>query len=213
MTVDTRRTIKRWRHALEALLPVAAIAAWTWLEPFGHSRILDKVFAVFLGIILLFVMWRDGFPTACEAGIARHGQHMKAIARSVLSVLPLIIILIVWAWLDKRLYVNIAILRALVCYPIGALVQEAAVFVYLLPRLEQAWGRQWGLCMTAILFGALHLPNPLLTVGSILLVFILSWSWRRERSLVALAVAHGLVGAVCNKAVHVSMRVGARWFH
>lgn len=165
-----------------------------------------------IGVILLIVMWREGFPTAYDAGIARHGRHTRATLRSVTSVLPLIIILIAWAWFSGRLYANMAIFRALTCYPIGALIQEAAVVVYLLLRAEEAWGRQGGLLATAALFGAVYLPTPLLTAGSILLVIILAYSWRRERSLIALAVAHGLVGAICNKTVHVSMRIGASWF-
>jgi membrane protease YdiL (CAAX protease family) len=212
MTPHSQLLLPRWRAAAEVILPVVAISAWTWIEPMGHSHRLDVLFGIFLGVIIITIAWREGLPSAQEAGLSPHTPHARAIVRSLLAVLPLLVAVVAWAWATGRLYADAALLRALIFYPFGAFVQEAVVFVFVLPRAEAAWGQRTGLAATALLFGALHLPNPLLSPGSVLLVLALSWGWRRERSLIALALAHGLLGAVCDKAIHVSMRIGISWF-
>jgi len=212
MTPHSQLLLPRWRAAAEALLPVVAISVWKWIEPLGHSRPLDMLFGIFLGVIIITIAWREGFPSAQEAGLSPHTPHARALGHALLAVLPLLVAVIVWAWATGRLYADAALLRALICYPFGAFMQDAAVFVFVLPRAEAAWGQRTGLAATALLFGAVHLPNPLLSPGSVLLVLVLSWGWRRERSLIALALAHGLLGAVCDKAIHVSMRIGMSWF-
>jgi len=202
----------RGRAALEAVFPAAAVSSWVWLEPLGRTRALDLAFGLVLAVVLLLLEKRGGFPSAEDAGLGRGAPHARAIARSLAAVLPLLVALVAWGGLSGRLYASAALPRALLLYPLGALVQDAVVFVFVLPRLEAVAGQRAGLAATALLFGATHLPNPLLTVGSALLVLALSISWRRDRSLVALALAHGLLGAVFDKAIHVSMRIGAPYF-
>ena len=201
------------RAAFGIFVPMAAFIIWKWLEPFGHSRRLDVLFGVVLGVLMLKIVWQDGLPTLQQAGLkAPCKHHALAALRSVGTVLPLVAVVVVWAWITGRLYGSLSLFRALVFYPFGALVQEGIVFMYLLPRAKILWGERGGLIATALLFGMLHLPNPLLTTGSLVLVLILAQSWQRDRSLIALALAHGILGAVCDKAVHVSMRIGISWF-
>lgn len=200
------------RQLLEVGLPLAALMLWKWLEPFGHSRILDTIFGILLALCLLLIIAKQGFPTIQEAGLSPQSPHAKATIFALLTVLPLIAILVVGAYFTGRLYADKALFRAVVFYPFGALVQEAVVFLFILPRMESILGARGGIIATALLFGAIHLPNPLLTIGSCLLVLTLYRGWTRYRSLIALAIAHGVLGAVCDKAVHVSMRIGASWF-
>jgi membrane protease YdiL (CAAX protease family) len=202
------------KAAFGIFVPIAAFIIWKWLEPLGHSRRLDVLFGVVLGGVMLKIVWQDGLPTLQQAGLTPpFKRHAVAALHSVAAVLPLVAAVIAWAWLTDRLYGSLALLRALAFYPFGALVQEGIVFIYLLPRAEILWGPRGGLFATALLFGMLHLPNPLLTIGSLIMVLILARSWQRDRSLIALALAHGILGAVCDKAVHVSMRIGVSWFH
>ena len=190
-----------------------AVGAWLWLEPVRRSRGADVVFGVLLACVLLLLAWREGFPSAEEAGLSPVRPPLRSIARSLASVLPLLAAVVAWGGATGRLYASPDLPRALLTYPLGALVQDAVVFVFILPRVEVAAGRRAAVPVTALLFGLVHLPNPLLTAGSALLVLVLSRGWRRDpRSLLALAAAHGVLGAVCDKAIHVSMRVGAGYF-
>jgi membrane protease YdiL (CAAX protease family) len=66
--------------------------------------------------------------------------------------------------------------------------------------------------LTAVLFGLAHAPNPLLMLGGAGIVFFYSLVWRKAPSLPAIAVSHGWIGAIADKALHVSMRVGAHYF-
>ena len=211
-SADSSAGSGRARSALEVLAPALAISAWVWLEPWGRPRGSDALFGAIIAALVLLVAWNDGLPSAAEAGLDPRGHHGRATALALAATLPLLALVVAWGGITGRLYVDPALPRALALYPLGALAQEAAIFVFVLPRAEAVLGPGPGVLATALLFAAVHLPNPLLTAGSALLVLALAWVWRRERSLVALAVAHGLLGAVTDKAIHVSMRIGASYF-
>lgn len=209
---DRQLDLGRGRAALEALVPLAAVSAWVWLEPWGRPPGGDLAFGVALGLLLLLLVSAEDFPSAETAGLGRGAFTLRPFGLSFAVVLPLGAAALAWGGATGRLYASPALARALLLYPFGALVQEAAVFVFALPRLEIAVGRRASAFAAALLFGAVHLPNPLLTVGGGLMVLAFSRVWRRQRSLPALALAHGVLGAVCDKAIHVSMRIGASYF-
>ena len=63
-------------------------------------------------------------------------------------------------------------LGALAILAIPAAGEEALLRGYALQALTEAWGAKWALALTSLLFGALHLPNPGVTVLAILNVMV-----------------------------------------
>lgn len=54
--------------------------------------------------------------------------------------------------------------RALALFALPAAAEEAALRGYLLQALAETWGAGWALWLTSVVFGALHVPNPGITV-------------------------------------------------
>jgi membrane protease YdiL (CAAX protease family) len=98
-------------------------------------------------------------------------------------------------------------------YLVWALVQQYIQHSFFFVRIEELVGnRPLTSFLTALLFGLVHLPNPVLTPVTFLGGWVLSELFRRYRSLWPLALAHGVIGLTIAVAVpdqiHHHMRVG-----
>jgi membrane protease YdiL (CAAX protease family) len=96
-------------------------------------------------------------------------------------------------------------------YLVWSLMQQYIQQQFFFNRLERLNPR-WASFHTAFLFGAAHLPNPVLTPVTFLGGWILSELFRRYRTLYPLAFAHGVIGLAIAISVpdhiHHHMRVG-----
>jgi membrane protease YdiL (CAAX protease family) len=103
-------------------------------------------------------------------------------------------------------------------YLVWALMQQFLLQSYFLSRmLRLVPGRWQAVALVALLFALAHIPNPVLTVltlvwGTLSCVFFL-----RYRNLYTLALAHGILG-IClaitiPDQVHRHMRVGLGYLH
>jgi hypothetical protein len=101
---------------------------------------------------------------------------------------------------------------SLALYPLWGVIQQGAVLGVAYPRFRMAAGERAAPVLAAMLFAAAHTPNPLLMGGGALMVLVYAGVWRKWPSLPVIAISHGVIGAVCDKALHVSMRVGAHYF-
>ncbi len=202
----------RLKALLEATYPFALTLIWVWAEPFGRSHYVSNAFLALNIVLLGAIVKKDGLPTWQEAGVALNKQlHIEA----VLSILPItmigVLVIELLGYLTDSLVLKPGLLMALVIYPLWALLQDAIVFIFVLPRAEIALGR-FGSVYTWVLFSVIHLPSFTLTLGSLVLIMVLTRNWRRHNSLIALAVAHGILGAVSNKTLSISMRIGKAWY-
>lgn len=98
-------------------------------------------------------------------------------------------------------------------YPAWALVQEFIAQGYFFVRFESVLGGRWAVVACGGLFGAAHIPNPVLVPVTLVGGLILCELFRRYRTIYVLAAAHivvalALAAAVPNSAVR-HMRVGA----
>jgi membrane protease YdiL (CAAX protease family) len=96
-------------------------------------------------------------------------------------------------------------------YPLWAFLQDAIVFIFILPRARIAMG-SYGDAYTVLLFTIIHLPSPALTIAALVLAVVMLSLWRKYQSLIAIALVHGILGAVANKSLGFSMRIGKAWF-
>jgi hypothetical protein len=204
--------ISKRRAFFEATYPTVAILLWVWFEPVGRSHSVNNLF-IAVNVFLLFAIIRsEGLPTAQEAGIDRLWRHhATALIRMLPFVTASLVVVLFLGGVAGVLTLKPHFLLALLSYPIWALLQDAIVFVYVLPRARIVFGK-YGFLYVAILFAVTHLPSPVLTIASLILIVALNHYWKKFHSLFAIAIAHGLIGAVCNKTLLVSMRIGAAWF-
>lgn len=103
-------------------------------------------------------------------------------------------------------------------YMVWALIQQYIQQVFFFNRIEHftSTGVRASF-VTALLFAVVHLPNPVLIAVTFFGGWVLSELFRRYRTLLPLAIAHGLVGlaiAVCvPDQIHHHMRVGLGYLH
>lgn len=88
------------------------------------------------------------------------------------------------------------VLFGLLGYPLWALAQEYALLSFAANRLEDAFGSRPGVIvfLNAVLFSAIHAPNPMLMTACFLSGVLFTWIFLRSRQVVPLALAHALGG-------------------
>lgn len=90
--------------------------------------------------------------------------------------------------------------------PPWALLQQYALQGFVHRRLQDAYGRtRKSIIGTALIFSLLHLPNPVLTVGTFLGGAVWAWVFSRQPNLLALALSHTLVSALVANALPRSL--------
>jgi membrane protease YdiL (CAAX protease family) len=104
-------------------------------------------------------------------------------------------------------------------YLIWALVQQFILQSFFYVRLEALLGGRWAVIAAAGLFATVHIPSPVLTVGSFVGGLFFCEMFRRYRNIFPLGLAHALLGlamaASFSDGVLHHMRVGVGYlrFH
>ncbi|GBC82726.1 hypothetical protein HRbin10_01857 [bacterium HR10] len=90
--------------------------------------------------------------------------------------------------------------------PLWALVQQYALQGFIHRRLQDLWGMgRRTVFSVATIFALLHLPNPVLVVGTFLGGYVWAWVFQREPNLFALAASHTLLSAVLANSLPASL--------
>ncbi len=97
-------------------------------------------------------------------------------------------------------------------YVLWTIYQQFLLQDFFMPRLTRVLNQESAIVMAGVLFAAAHLPNPTLTLATLVWGLASCWLFRRYRSLWVVGLAQGLLGlafAVCvPDALHHHMRVG-----
>jgi len=207
------RFSQRIALAAEAVFPVAAQQAYIWLVPHGRPRWWDATFAALVVAIVVVYVGRRGLLDRRTFGLGKWADQRRAFVPVLIFTLVVIAGLLVWGSQDPRgLRREWDVLGSLALYPLWGFIQQSCMFGVVYPRCRLLAGEWGAIVLTAVLFGLAHAPNPLLMFGGAGIVFFYGLVWRKAPSLPAIAVSHGWIGAITDKALHVSMRVGAHYF-
>ena len=97
-------------------------------------------------------------------------------------------------------------------YAVWAFLQQFMLQSFFFVRLESLLGSRRAVLATTVLFAAAHIPNPILTVGTVLAGFFFCEMFRRYRNIFPLGVVHVILGltmaASVSDALLHHMRVG-----
>jgi hypothetical protein len=102
-------------------------------------------------------------------------------------------------------------------YVIWTIYQQFLLQDYFMPRLTKVMQTGAAIAFAAVLFALAHLPNVVLTVGTLAWGAVSCALFRRYRSLIVLGIAQGLLGlsfAICVPDAYLHhMRVGLGYWH
>jgi hypothetical protein len=104
-------------------------------------------------------------------------------------------------------------------YAIWAFLQQFMLQSFFFVRLESLLGSRRAVLATTILFAAAHIPNPILTIGSVFAGFFFCEMFRRYRNIFPLGVVHVILGLAMAASVpdallhHMRVGIGYLQFH
>ncbi|SRR5713101_4939826 len=200
----SRASLKLW---LQLAVAYALLEATLW-TPEGRLQILLTTLTTIC--ILLFTL--DGRYSAQEMGLS--WPETVASAWIVAGGLVLAAMIPLLAALTGA---NSAPTHALPLhtawqYVIWTFVQQFMLQSFFYVRMESLLGSRWAVFATAILFAAAHIPNPVLTLSTLLGALFFCEMFRRYRNIFPLGAVHAMLGltvaASFSDAVLHHMRVG-----
>jgi membrane protease YdiL (CAAX protease family) len=165
---------------------VTSILAYVWLVEGNAPR--DVVY-VPSALVVTLTIWHDRVHG--EWGFSRHalGQGLYS---TLAITFPLLLLILGAGFAIGTLHDRRDLLGSLAPLVVWGGAQQWVLQTVVLREAQRATSRRAGIVVAALLFGAVHLPNPFLTfvtTGSALL-----WCWLYDRYLnvIPLALSHGM---------------------
>lgn len=193
------------------------IAEWA-IVPFAADRGFVTAFPILLAVgFMVFSHWYRG------ESLKTIGFRLdNFVAAGRLLILPtvgvvIVILLVGWA-LSGSAFVFRPLRPHLLLLPLWALFQQYALQGFINRRLQSAMGT--GVKVTllvGLLFGLLHLPNPLLALLTFLGALIWAGVYQRHPNLFALGISHAVASLTLALAIPPNLinglRVGFRYLN
>jgi membrane protease YdiL (CAAX protease family) len=212
------RALAAWE--IVSVVSSVVVAEWVVLAFAGDSQWLLSV-PVALVLVFMFVSHRVRGETAREVGWRL--DNFAAAARLLFALFAApAALLLAFGWLKGdfdpfRWRGGQSLFGAPALGILWGLLQQYALQGFINRRAQMVWGRGWkSVVVVALVFAALHLPNPWLTLATFAGGLLWAYAYQRAPNLLALGLSHGLmtwalVAAVPPGALN-NLRVGFKYF-
>jgi membrane protease YdiL (CAAX protease family) len=207
------RITPRTRDLVEIVLAYGLILTVIW-TPNPPQRILYWI--TFAAIIILTLLRREGLTTL--------GLGVRGALPSLWVIGVALLFSVLAVWLAFRLHTlhslfgQAPVFSHIWGYLLWSLMQQFLLQSYFLSRVLRVTPRRWqAVAIVALLFAVAHIPNPVLTLLTLIWGTISCFLFLRYRNLYTLGIAHGILG-ICLAVtipdhIHRHMRVGLGYLH
>ena len=193
------------------------IAEWI-VVPFATGRGFVTAVPILLALgFMIFSHWDRG--ENLRAIGFRLDNFEAAVRILLLPTLGAVILILILEWsLSGPEFVLRPLRPRLLLFPVWALFQQYALQGFINRRLQTALGTGFKVTLlVGLIFGLLHLPNPLLAFLTLLGGVIWAAVYQRQPNLLALAISQSLISLTLALATPPSLinglRVGFRYFN
>lgn len=203
--ISTRRSQASLRPLAELAIGFSAIMVALWLPT--HEQLIFGPIALLAPLAL--VLWQR--PTFSQLGLDWRGFVSSLWILPAAAAIASAGILIARAsgTLHELLKPDLSHVGG---YVLWTIYQQFLLQDYFMPRLTRLLNTEAAIAFAAVLFAMAHLPNVVLTVGTLAWGAVSCALFRRYRSLVVLGIAQGILGlsfAMCVPDSYLHhMRVG-----
>lgn len=208
MTTNTR-TIDRDDLALWEIISVVTsflIAEWVVLAFVGRSKAILFI-PILTAMILMVISHRERGETLHDIGF-RWDNFLTASRLLVLPTAAAVLLSVAAGWMLNQSLLSAPWRNRFLLLPIWALVQQYALNGFINRRAQLVLGKGTkSIVLVALIFGILHLPNPLLSVLTFVTGLICAFAYQRYPNLFALAISHSLVS------IAVALTISSKWLN
>jgi membrane protease YdiL (CAAX protease family) len=212
------RAVAAWE--IVSVVSSVVVAEWVVLAVAGDSQLL---LSVPVAVVLAFMSVSHRLRGESARELGWRLDNFGAAARLLLILFgPPAALLLLVGWLTGSLGLlrwggGQSILGAPALGVLWGLLQQYALQGFINRRAQAVWGRGWkSILVVAVVFGALHLPNPSLTLATFAGGLLWAYAYQRVPNLLALGLSHGLMTWALIASVPPdwlnNLRVGFKYF-
>lgn len=207
------RGLAMWEVA--SVVTSGLIAEWVVLSFVGRSRLITAI-PIGLALALMLYSHRQRGETWRDVGF-RTDNFFAACRLLLLPTALAVLLIIATGWFMNHNLLTGSFRSRFLWLPVWALFQQYALNGFINRRAQLALGKgAKSIVLVAIVFGVLHLPNPLLALVTLMGGVIWAAAYQRQPNLFALSLSHAAVSLAMALTISPgllnSLRVGFKYF-
>ncbi|MDQ2937188.1 MAG: CPBP family intramembrane metalloprotease [Acidobacteriota bacterium] len=191
------------------------IAEWVVFSFVGRSKLVTAI-PVLLALGLMVFSHRARGETLRDIGF-RTDNFFASCSLLLLPTLATVVLVVAVGWITNHALFASPFRARFIYLPLWALFQQYALNGFINRRAQLFFGKgAKSIVLVAVVFGLLHLPNPLLAVLTLIAGLVWAFVYQRQPNLYALAISHAVASTTLamNLPPNLvnSLRVGFKYF-